>query len=96
MQNRAKDVASGFPMAWSYLARGNLYNSQADYPAALGDLTRATQSDPQLFASALPFAHYNFVRVYSILKVAPAVAAGLERYTWNLSQLLDNAKEVLS
>ena len=37
-------------------------------------------------ALALPFVHYNFVRVYSTLKVAPAVVAGLERHTWNLSQ----------
>ena len=37
-------------------------------------------------ALALPFVHYNFVRVYSTLKVAPAVVVGLERHTWNLSQ----------
>lgn len=40
-------------------------------------------------ALALHFAHYNFVRVHRTLGVAPAVAAGLERYTWNLSDLLD-------
>jgi len=37
-------------------------------------------------ALALPFVHYNFVRVYPTLKVAPAVVAGLERHTWNLSR----------
>ena len=35
-------------------------------------------------ALALHFAHYNFVRVHSTLKVAPAVMAGLERYTWSV------------
>jgi len=40
-------------------------------------------------ALALHFAHYNFVRVHSTLKVAPAVAAGLETYTWNMSELYD-------
>ncbi len=43
-------------------------------------------------ALALHFAHYNFVRVHSTVKVAPTVVAGLERFTWNLSQLLDNAE----
>jgi len=40
-------------------------------------------------ALALHFAHYNFVRVHSTLKVAPAVAAGLETYTWNIEHLYD-------
>src|SRR5437588_9928540 len=40
-------------------------------------------------ALALHFAHYNFVRVHSTLRVAPAVMAGLERYTWSVSDLLD-------
>jgi hypothetical protein len=42
-------------------------------------------------ALALHFAHYNFVRVHSTLRVAPAVAAGLETYTWNLPQLVEAA-----
>lgn len=44
-------------------------------------------------ALALHFAHYNFVRVHSTLKVAPAVMAGLERYTWSTSDLLEAATE---
>ena len=40
-------------------------------------------------ALALHFAHYNFVRMHSTLKVAPAVMAGLERYTWSMADLLD-------
>lgn len=42
-------------------------------------------------ALALHFAHYNFVRVHSTLRVAPAVAAGLERYTWSWAELLEVA-----
>ena len=37
-------------------------------------------------AMALHFAYYNFVRVHSTLRVAPAVAAGLERYAWSLGE----------
>jgi len=40
-------------------------------------------------ALALHFAHYNFVRVHSTLKAAPAGVAGLETYTWNMSKLYD-------
>lgn len=40
-------------------------------------------------AVALHFAHYNFVRVHSTLRVAPAVAAGLETYTWSMDALVD-------
>lgn len=42
-------------------------------------------------ALALHFAYYNFVRPHSKHGVAPAVAAGLERYTWIMSELLENA-----
>lgn len=42
-------------------------------------------------AMALHFAYYNFVRIHSTLRVAPVVAAGLETYTWNLSQLVGAA-----
>lgn len=42
-------------------------------------------------ALALHFAHYNFVRVHRTLGVAPAVAAGLETYTWSLQELIDAA-----
>jgi len=44
-------------------------------------------------ALALHFAHYNFARPHSKHGVAPAVAAGLERYTWTISQLLGVALE---
>lgn len=44
-------------------------------------------------AMALHFAHYNFVRVHKTLKVAPAVAAGLETYTWNMAQLWERSMD---
>ncbi len=45
-------------------------------------------------ALALHFAHYNFVRVHSTLRVAPAVAAGLETYTWTMEKLLNEASDI--
>lgn len=42
-------------------------------------------------ACALYFAHYNFVRVHSTLRVTPAMAAGLVSEVWPLSRLLPEA-----
>jgi IS1 family transposase len=39
-------------------------------------------------ACALHFAHYNFVRVHSSLRVTPAMEAGLSSRVWSLSDLL--------
>jgi IS1 family transposase len=39
-------------------------------------------------ACALHFAHYNFVRVHSSLRVTPAMAAGLTSEIWPLTRLL--------
>jgi IS1 family transposase len=39
-------------------------------------------------ACALHFAHYNFVRVHSSLRVTPAMAAGIASEIWPLSKLL--------
>lgn len=39
-------------------------------------------------ACALHFAHYNFCRVHSPLRVTPAMAAGLSSEIWPLSRLV--------
>jgi IS1 family transposase len=39
-------------------------------------------------ACALHFAHYNFCRVHSSLRVTPAMAAGLSDHVWELRELL--------
>jgi IS1 family transposase len=39
-------------------------------------------------ACALHFAHYNFVRVHSSLRVTPAMAAGISNEIWPLDRLL--------
>jgi IS1 family transposase len=39
-------------------------------------------------ACALHFAHYNFVRVHTSLRVTPAMAAGISPDVWPLSRLL--------
>jgi IS1 family transposase len=40
-------------------------------------------------ATALHFAHYNFVRRHQTLRVTPAMAAGLESTMWDVGDLLD-------
>jgi hypothetical protein len=39
-------------------------------------------------ACALHFAHYNFCRVHSSLRVTPAMAAGIAAEVWSLDRLL--------
>ncbi len=39
-------------------------------------------------ACALHFAHYNFVRIHSTLRVTPAMAAGIATQVWSLAELL--------
>ena len=39
-------------------------------------------------ACALHFAHYNFVRIHSTLRVTPAMAAGIATRVWSLAELL--------
>lgn len=42
-------------------------------------------------AVALHFAHYNFVRVHSSLRVTPAMAAGVTDHLWSISELMREA-----
>lgn len=40
-------------------------------------------------AVALHFAHYNFVRQHTTLRVTPAMAAGVENRLWTLQELVE-------
>jgi IS1 family transposase len=40
-------------------------------------------------AVSLHFAHYNFVRLHSSLRVTPAMAANVEKRLWSLEELVD-------
>lgn len=42
-------------------------------------------------AVALHFAHYNFVRVHSSLRVTPAMAAGVSQNLWSMEELIERA-----
>ena len=39
-------------------------------------------------AVALHFAHYNFVRMHSTIRCAPAMATGVSRHLWSLEELV--------
>jgi IS1 family transposase len=40
-------------------------------------------------AVALHFAHYNFVRIHSSLRVTPAMEAGVTNHLWTIAELLE-------
>ncbi len=42
-------------------------------------------------AVALHFAHYNFVRIHSSLRITPAMAAGVTDHLWTISELMREA-----
>jgi len=44
--------------------------------------------DKHKAACALHFAHYNFCRLHSTLRVTPAMAAGIAQEIWPLAYLL--------
>jgi len=46
-------------------------------------------------ALALHFAHYNFCRIHSTLRVTPAMAAGIANEVWSLGQLLSQGQTPL-
>lgn len=41
-------------------------------------------------AVALHFAHYNFVRIHSSLKITPAMAGGITNHLWTIKDLIDS------
>ena len=40
-------------------------------------------------AAHLHFAHYNFVRIHSTIRMSPAMAAGVEPTLWSIGELVD-------
>jgi len=58
-------------------------------------MTRLTNGFSKKWANhhahlALHFAHYNFVRVHSTLRVTPAMEAGITDHIWSLRELLNS------
>jgi IS1 family transposase len=88
-------VISGTPkqskISTSYVERQNLTMRMQ-----MRRFTRLTNAfskklDNLKAAVALHFAHYNFVRVHSSLRVTPAMAAGVTDHLWSISELMREA-----
>jgi hypothetical protein len=45
-------------------------------------------------AIALHFAYYNFCRIHGLLRVTPAMEAGLTDHVWTIDELLATAAAV--
>lgn len=71
----------------SYIERQNLTMRQ--HMRRLTRLTLGFSKKLENFeaATALHFAYYNFVRCHSTLRMTPAMAAGIERDFWSVSDL---------
>ncbi len=73
----------------SYIERSNLTMRMQ-----MRRFTRLTNAFSKKFenlkaAVALHFAHYNFVRIHSSLRVTPAMAAGITDHLWSVRDLLE-------
>lgn len=48
--------------------------------------------DNHLYALALYFAHYNFVRQHKTLRMSPAMAAGLTDHLWSMEEIAERVE----
>ena len=88
-----RTVIAGNPdvrkISTSYVERSNLTMRMQ-----MRRLTRLTNAFSKKLenlkaAVALHFAHYNYVRVHSSLRVTPAMAAGITDHIWSVEDLID-------
>jgi IS1 family transposase len=56
-------------------------------------LTNAFSKNAEMHyaATALHFAHYNFARVHTTLRVTPAMEAGVSNHVWEIDELVERA-----
>jgi hypothetical protein len=73
----------------SYAERNNLTARMHSH--RLTRLTNAFSKEVQnhVHAMALHFLHYNFVRIHQTLKMTPAMAAGVTKRLWEMSDVVD-------
>lgn len=90
--NADRIVISGMPknsrISTSYVERQNL-----TIRMQMRRFTRLTNAfskklDNLKAAVALHFAHYNFVRIHSSLRVTPAMEAGVTDHLWSIKDLM--------
>lgn len=76
----------------SYIERAN--GTTRQHMKRLARLTYAFSKKLENFeaAVALHFAYYNLVRTHGTLKMTPAMAAGVERNFWSVSDLVEAAQ----
>ncbi|MFZ0802215.1 MAG: hypothetical protein WAN70_08615 [Terriglobales bacterium] len=72
----------------SYVERQNLTMRQAIKRFTRLTLGYSKKLDNLKAACALHFAHYNFCRIHSSLRVTPGMEAGLTDHIWTLRELL--------
>jgi hypothetical protein len=87
-----RKTISGHPdtskISTSYVERQNL--TMRMHMRRLTRLTNAFSKKLENLkaAVALHFAHYNFIRIHSTLKVTPAMEAGITDHIWSFNELL--------
>lgn len=92
--NTERNIVSGHPVkgriSTSYVERQNLTMRMN-----MRRFTRLTNAFSKKLenlkaAVSLHFAHYNFVRIHSTLRITPAMAAGVTNRVWTIEDILDS------
>jgi IS1 family transposase len=73
----------------SYVERSNLSIRMANRRFTRLTNAFSKKIDNHLYALALYFAFYNFVRIHKTLKVTPAMAAGITEKLWSLEDIAE-------
>ncbi len=78
---------------WKYISTSHIECQNLTMRMQTRRFTRLTNAASKKLLNlkaqvALHFAHYNFVRVHSTLRVTPAMEAGVTDHVWDVSELL--------
>ena len=88
-----RSVIAGRP-DWSHISTSIIERQNLTMRMSMRRFTRLTNGfskkiENMKAAVSLHFAHYNFVRTHKSLRMTPAMAAGVEKSLWSLTELVE-------
>lgn len=87
-----KAIVSGAP-AYEHVSTSHVERANLTMRMGMRRFTRLTNAfskkvENHEHAIALHFMHYNFCRIHQSLRVTPAMAAGVSKHVWSLTELI--------
>lgn len=83
---------------WKYISTSHIERQNLTMRMHMRRFTRLTNAFSKKLANlkaqvALHFAHYNFVKIHSSLRVTPAMESGITDHAWSLLELLYETRQ---